>query len=115
MKRLEFLCSAFLVALVFASCGIFEDGNPAVKEPTVDQMKDLDRQWGLKPQTTTPRFNAPAETATPPAGIPTFGTPTQEQIDSLPLIPATPKTAPLPAVPGSPAVPSVPVIPPSLR
>ncbi len=96
-------CIAFCSALLLAGCGLISDAN-AVKDPTVDQMAGLEKQWGLKPRETRTRMM--------PAGDPTPYNPAPE------LSPAPPtNTVPLPdPPPPSLSVPTeTPSIPPSLR
>ena len=97
MKRIEFICCSIIAAVALASCSGFTSGSPSVKEPTTDQMKEMERQWGLKPRETTQRFETPATPGGATYGNPGgSGVPTQQQIDSLPIIPASQQPVPLP-------------------
>ena len=51
-QKLSFLCIAFLSALGLASCDLMggNSGGTELKHPTVDQMAELEKQWGVKPR-----------------------------------------------------------------
>ena len=110
MKLIRFFCAAAIPALALVSCnGYGSSGAEVVKEPTVDQMRDMEKGWGMKPHTpSVQRFSPPADAGAtasggapnPPAAGPN-GIPSQQQIDNLPIIPAS--------------APPAPVVPPSLR
>ncbi len=56
------LCIAFLSATGLVSCGLIQGGSggTAVHNPTVEEMAQMEKRWGLEPHGTRPRFNAPA-------------------------------------------------------
>lgn len=100
-------CVAALGALFLAGCNFVSDAN-AVHNPSVDQMSDLDRQWGFKPIATRPRvvnFGDPA--GTEPSPYPS----TPPITDTVPLPPAS--SLPLPPEPSRAL--DAPPIPASLR
>jgi hypothetical protein len=111
--KLPLIASVSLAALGLASCG----GLPARKDtttianPTVEDMKRLEAQWGVKP---APAHGASAGAAgiAPSGGGATFG--------PAPSAPSVPAPAPLqfdaaPTTPPAPAPAAPPAIPPSLR
>ncbi|MEI6535054.1 MAG: hypothetical protein WCN98_06935 [Verrucomicrobiaceae bacterium] len=98
---------AALSALILTGCNLGGEAN-AVNSPTVDQMADLEKQWGLKPRESHPRTVPPTEQ---PAYVP------DPPANTVPLPVPSPRP-PVPEVP--PAVtpapqPETPPIPPSLR
>lgn len=98
-------CCAALCALILSGCGMMGDPG-AVKDPTVDQMADLEKQWGLKPRETRQRFSPNADPSTS-APSPTLSPqpPAMNPVPS-PATPATPtQTIPLP-LSEAPSIPS---------
>jgi hypothetical protein len=61
------LCIAFLSATGLVSCGLVQGGSggTAVHNPTVEEMAQMEKRWGLEPHGTRPRFNTPAGDASP--------------------------------------------------
>ncbi len=101
-------CLAALGALILSGCGLTGEAN-SVKDPTVDQMADLEKQWGLKPRETRPRYSPdtdPSPSAPSPAS---FAQPQATEPVPFPSAPVTP-AATIPSPP-----PETPPIPPSLR
>ena len=113
MKK-TFTCHfyAALCALIFSGCGMTSDSN-AVKDPTVEQMADLEKQWGMKPRETRPRYSPNAEPSTyAPSGAPTTApSPPAPALNPVPF-PPTP-TVPSQTIPLPPS--EAPSIPSSLR
>jgi hypothetical protein len=109
------IASAIVTALGLASCGgLSKSNNQTISNPTVEEMKSLEAQWGVKPGApATPGAKTPAYA--PSAGAPASFAPAP----SAPTVPMTPAPAPLQfeAVPPTPAAPpsAPPSIPPSLR
>ena len=88
MKYLSHLCIAATFALGLVSCDTISgnSGGTPVNEPTVDQMTEMEKQWGIKPhegrsrqmvtpgegeiQATQPRAAAPQIVTPNPAPLP---------------------------------------------
>lgn len=94
---------------MLTSCGLMSDSN-AVTDPTVEQMANLEREWGLKPRETRPRYSPyedPSTHAPAPSQFPAPA-PQPPALNPLPYpsTPATPtQTIPLPPS-EAPSIPS---------
>ena len=55
--NLFFLCVAAPGAFMLASCGLIDGGSGGtqLKNPTVEQMAQLEKEWGVKPREVRPR------------------------------------------------------------
>lgn len=111
--KFPLIASVTFAALGLASCGGLpsQRDTTTISNPTVEDMKRLETQWGVKPG---PAPGAAGFGAAPgPAG----GGATFAPAPSAPTVPAP---APLqfnavPPTPGTPAPAAPPAIPPSLR
>lgn len=102
-----FLSIAFFSALGLASCDMFSGGSGGteVKHPTVDQMAELEKKWGVQPREVRSRH------ALPPSGAgelapapPQSGAPQVAPPDTVPLPQtATPPVFEPPPQPATPA------------
>jgi hypothetical protein len=104
-QKLSFLSIAFLSALGLSSCGMFSGGSGGteVKQPTVDQMAELEKQWGVKPRETRPRRMTAPGGAEMPLAPPQSGTPQTVTPDPVPLPPTATPPALAPPPPVTPA------------
>ncbi len=60
--NLSSFCIAFLSAFTLASCHLIgsSSGGTQVKNPTVDQMTEMEKQWGVQPHTGRSRQSIPS-------------------------------------------------------
>jgi hypothetical protein len=86
-QNLTFLCIAFLSALGLASCNLIGGGSGGteVKHPTVDQMAELEKQWGVQPREVRSRQVTPPGGIETPLAPPRSGAPQVVTPDPVPL------------------------------
>lgn len=99
---MKFNGAPLLLALLTATLGLASCDTPAnVKYPTVQQLDDLDVQWGL------PRRVSKGGPSRTYAYDPAADTARRSPSGSVPAVPANNPAAPAPDVPLQPAQPSM--------
>ena len=95
-RTLTFFCIASLCASGLVSCELIDrgSGGTQVKHPTVDQMAELEKQWGVKPREARFRPPTPAGVDEAPIAAPPQSSATQA---------VTPEPVPLPPTAAPPA------------
>ncbi|HEY2573288.1 MAG TPA: hypothetical protein VGH65_04435 [Verrucomicrobiaceae bacterium] len=93
---LSSLCLASFSALALVSCDMFSGGNSGgteLKNPTVDQMTQLEKEWGVPPREAHSHRYANPNDNLPPGIAPPTGAPQSAPPATAPL-PQTPSAAP---------------------
>jgi hypothetical protein len=95
-QNLTLLCIASVCAFGLVSCDLLGGGSGGteVKHPTVDQMAELEKQWGVQPRDVRSRYATPAGGGEAPLAPPQSGAPQIVTPDPVPL----PQTATPPLV-----------------
>lgn len=102
-----FLCIALLSAFGLVACDLIGGGGSGgthVKQPTVDEMAELEKQWGVKPREARPRHAQPAVGSEAPLVPPQSGAAQPVTPDPVPLPqPAKPPVVEPPTPTATPA------------
>jgi hypothetical protein len=95
---LSSLCLATFSALALVSCDMLSGGNSGgteLKNPTVEQMSQLEKEWGVPAREGRSRRNSAPVDTLPPGVAPQTGAPQNIPPTPAPLPPTTSTTPPV--------------------